>query len=72
MDLPYLNTIVEARRGDIYLIRSPEVYHTVINEMGEDRQGLVLTNHKGVMQRFVDVEIPAKITNALKWFATNL
>ena len=66
VDLPYLNSRVHACRGDMYLLHSPKVYHNVLG--AEQRQSLVFTNHKSVVQRFVDVTIPDYISTLYKEF----
>ena len=56
VDLTYLNTCVNAQRGDLYILNSQKVYHTVIKP-DPTRQSFVFTNHNCVVQRFVDVDI---------------
>ena len=56
IDLPYLNARVKVKRKDIYLINSNKVYHTVC-ESSPDRQVLVFTNHRSVVQRFCNIQI---------------
>lgn len=56
VDLPYLNTYVHAARGDLYLLHSPKVYHTLHNP-DPKRQSFVFTNHNCVVQRYVVVDI---------------
>lgn len=56
IDLPYLNATVKARRGDIYLINSNKVYHTV-GACSPNRQVLIFTNHKAVVQRFCNIDV---------------
>ena len=63
VDLPYLNTNVYPERGDIYLLCSNKIYHNVISSEKEKRQVLVFTNHKSVVQQFIDVSIPEKYEN---------
>lgn len=53
--LYYLNTYVKAKRGDIYIINSNRVYHSVVNG-DPDRQSLTCTNHKCVVQHFCNID----------------
>jgi hypothetical protein len=64
IDLPYLNAIVKARRGDIYLINSNKVFHKV-NESGPNRQALVFTNHRSVVQRFCNIQLSNLFTQPI-------
>ena len=53
VDLIYLNTIVAAKRKDLYLLRSSKVHHNVAFPE-ESRQSLVFTNHACVVKRFIE------------------
>ena len=50
VDLKYINTTVNVKRGDLYFIRSREVFHNVLENV--DREAFVFTNHKAVIKRF--------------------
>lgn len=65
VDLCYLNATVEAKRGDLYLLRSNEVYHDIVSEEVEDRQVLVFTNHKSVVQRFINTDLSDKLMKVI-------
>jgi hypothetical protein len=53
--LYYLNTYVKAKRGDIYIVNSNKVYHSVVNG-DPDRQSLTCTNYKCVVQRLCNID----------------
>ena len=55
IDLPYLNTKIQARRADMYLVKSNKVFYNV-DPASLEREVLVFTNHKGVIQRFCKVD----------------
>jgi hypothetical protein len=50
IDLPYLNTTVKSKRGDLYFLYSPKVFHNVLSSI--DRELYVFTNHKSVVKWF--------------------
>ena len=57
LDLPYLNTLVQVERGDLYLLHSNKIYHNVDRECVGDRHAFIFTNHKCVIQRFCAVDV---------------
>jgi hypothetical protein len=48
IDLPYLNTTVKSKRGDLYFLYFPKVFHNVLSSI--DRESYVFTNHKSVVK----------------------
>ncbi len=54
VDLPFLNTTMECKRGDIYFINSNKTFHNVCTSSPE-QQVFVFTNHRAVVNRFVDL-----------------
>jgi hypothetical protein len=50
IDLSYLNTTVRSKRGDLYFLYSPKVFHNVLSSIG--RESYVFTNHKSVVKQF--------------------
>jgi len=57
VDLQYLNCKLIAQRRDIYLLKSPKIYHNISTSFG-NRQSLVFTNHNGVIARFCTKSVP--------------
>lgn len=51
INLPYLNATLESKRGDLYLINSNRVFHSLCASSG-DREVFVFTNHRVVVTRF--------------------
>jgi hypothetical protein len=51
IDLLYLNTTVRVKRGDLYFIHLPKVFHNICFS-SFDRECYVFTNHTSVVRRF--------------------
>jgi hypothetical protein len=56
IDLKYMNTTLECRRGGMYFINSSKIYHELCTSSLE-RQALVCTNHRAVVKRYVNHDI---------------
>lgn len=54
LDLPFLNTKVDVRRGDVACFDSKTLWHNVTGVIG-GRKSIVLTTHRSVVNRFVDL-----------------
>jgi hypothetical protein len=50
IDLPYLNTTVRSKRGDLYFLYSLKVFHNVLSSIS--RKLYVFTNYKSVVKQF--------------------
>jgi hypothetical protein len=56
VDLKYMNTTLECRRGGMYFINSSKIYHELCTS-SPDKQALVCTNHRAVVKRYVNRDI---------------
>jgi hypothetical protein len=56
VDLKYMNTTLEYRRGGLYFINSSKIYHELCTSSPE-RQALIYTNHRAVVKRYVNRDI---------------
>jgi hypothetical protein len=56
VDLKYMNTTLECRRGGMYFINSSKIYYELCTS-SPDRQALVCTNHRAVVKRYVNCDI---------------
>jgi hypothetical protein len=56
VDLKYMNTTLECRRGGLYFINSSKIYHELCTSSPE-RQALICTNHRAVVKRYVNRDI---------------
>lgn len=55
LDFPYINTMVDAKRGDMCFFWSKKLWHNLRDSLGE-RQVLILTNHSALVSRYANVE----------------
>jgi hypothetical protein len=50
IELYYLNTLLQVKRGDMYLLNARKVYHNIV-EPDSSRQSLIFVNHACVLDR---------------------
>lgn len=55
LDLPVLNATVCLKRGDLCVVPSKDLFHSVSNVVGK-RQVIVLTSHTALIRRYCDVD----------------
>jgi hypothetical protein len=56
VNLKYMNTTLECRRGGLYFINSSKIYHELCTSSPE-RQALICTNHRAVVKQYVNRDI---------------
>jgi hypothetical protein len=51
IELYYLNTLLQVKWGDVYLLNTHKVYHNIV-EPDSKRQSLIFVNHACVLDRY--------------------